>query len=288
MVPRMDISPVRERFRRPIDPSNIVYALMVQGELITVKGHLIDYEGQLGGKRGTIKGFSRASRLRMLKFVATLDWPAIRHGVFLTLTFPDSRARCGKAERNQYRHTFFRAMENHLGSEIGALWRCEWMVRKTGKYVGKLAPHFHLVIPGVRFIAKDKVKDLWRKSLGVNHYVSAWIDSLQTKRKQAVYIAKYCAKEIDASVLDCDAYLNTGGRHWGYHRKHLIPQCERRDYFPLPDRVAEDLRRTASWNLTDYRMETDPGFSLFGEKGQQLADAMEKMAIDGGSPRCYN
>ena len=237
-------SPIR-KYRRKVHLENLTFSLSIQGDYIQLASHFLDYPVLPSAKRGAIRGFSRASRLRMLSMVAQMDWKGITKGLFVTLTFPDEKWPNGVDQRNKYRYLFLRHMENYLGKQIGALWRIEWVARKSGRYRGKLLPHFHLVIPGIRYIPHRLVRMWWRQVLNHRGPLATDVRRLSSRKMHQVYIAKYCAKVDPSSSLDYAAYLNTPGRQWGVHRRQLLPFHQRVTFHDLPADAVDVLRSTA-------------------------------------------
>jgi hypothetical protein len=90
--------------------------------------------------------------------------------VFLTLTFPDAVfndsvtdfAKDAKAWLDVWLKRLRRVAPDACG-----FWRLEWQSRKSGKYEGKLVPHFHLMIwglpsrPAGMRIIKDQAVEVW-------------------------------------------------------------------------------------------------------------------------------
>jgi hypothetical protein len=272
---------VRPRLR-PIDLGNISWSLAITGELVTLKANLIDSAVMPEKKRGVIRGFSRGARLRMLKMVASVNWDEVKHGLFMTLTWPDECWPMKKEARGKCLYLFFRNMEKHLCAEFGCLWRCEWKKRKTGIYKGKLLPHFHLIAPGVRYVHRDIVRKCWRSALQHQGPLSTDVRRLQDRTKHAVYIAKYAAKLPSFDSLDYVAYLNIDGRHWGYHRRKQIPMHPTQEFHDLPPSAVARLRHLAFRTLRDYQPEYDMGFSLFGKFGAQLVEKVSEIVLDEG------
>lgn len=104
-----------------------------------------------GGKRGQCKGFSFGSRRRLLDHLNSVSKGAALP-YFLTLTLPDDafhdsvtelskRAKCWVA-------TFLKRLARVAPTASG-FWRMEWKCRQSGRYEGKLFPHFHLLVWGL-------------------------------------------------------------------------------------------------------------------------------------------
>ena len=101
--------------------------------------------------RGKCKGFSRGSRKRLLgrlnQVSVAADLPA-----FVTMTLPDDVFRDDVAEfakdAKRWLDVFFKRL-NRVEPGASAVWRIEWQSRKSGKWEGKLFPHFHLLVWGL-------------------------------------------------------------------------------------------------------------------------------------------
>lgn len=212
--------------------------------------------------------------------VATIDWTNVKTGLFVTLTWPDFRWPADAGRRMRALWQFFRLVEDFHDRKICALWRVEWKTRKTGANRGKLLPHFHLIIFGCRFIPKDLVKRYWARALRTKKKVVAWVDSLSSQKKHAVYIAKYAAKPPSFSVLDNVPYSRIDGRHWGYYRLKLLPRAVERLFEGVSEANVLLLRSLAAKYVPHYDEQCDAGFSLFGRMGAHLANAIAEILLD--------
>jgi hypothetical protein len=108
--------------------------------------------GSRGGVRGQIKGFSFSSRRRMLNRLNSVSVGASLPQ-FVTMTLPDD-VFCDDvgefAKRaKHWLDVFTRRLVRACPSASG-FWRIEWQSRKSGAYEGKLFPHFHLLVWGLR------------------------------------------------------------------------------------------------------------------------------------------
>lgn len=98
--------------------------------------------------RGEITRFSEGSRKNLMTWLNKLKRDALPF--FVTLTFPDSyisrkqNARDWKRALRVFEMRFRRAFPD--GS---AFWRLEVVDRKSGRFVGEVFPHFHLLVFGV-------------------------------------------------------------------------------------------------------------------------------------------
>jgi len=171
-----------------------------------------------------VHGFSRASRLSLLKKLATIDWNLAYPSLFVTLTYPDDVLPESAKDLNKHRFLFVRYMEKYLGKEISVIWRIEWKPRLSGKFVGRFAPHFHLMIFQVAYIPMEQVYEDWQKSVGYFEYIRTEVKRMVNERQAGAYVAKYCGKAEDCSLVN-DVHLNNipTGRQWGVLRPSLLP-----------------------------------------------------------------
>jgi len=221
-----------------------------------------------------IGAWSIQSRMRMLRFVNSIDYSRLGPSLFVTLTYPDHIRRNEYPQRTQDRNVFLRYVETYLGRHVSCLWRIEWEERQSGAYTGKLAPHLHLMLFNVNFLSWQRVRMWWRKSIG------AGPGPLVTETKRIYnedgacrYLSKYVSKYRSLDIL---TYLNSGiqfGRHWGCTRVELVPICPPRVQREL---LGEDVERVFAYGQHRYgwrhRVESH-GFTLFGKK---FVDAFDR------------
>lgn len=200
-----------------------LYNLTIFSDMLKIKGK--DYGDptyrlhQIGGKRGVVKGFSKASRKRMIEFIASVRYSG--QLVFLTLTYPDMfplEPLEWERHFDTFRKRFQRACPDWRG-----LWRIELQTRKSGIMAGKTAPHFHILI-FTHYTEKlpdleDRIEQFQQWALrawyaivhsgDVKHATHGAHASLVRSRKHAyMYVSKYLAKTTD----EYDAI----GRRWGH------------------------------------------------------------------------
>jgi len=232
------------------------------------------------GKRGEIKGFTPSARLRMLRTVATLDWPRIGPSLFISLTYPDSRLDRDPRTRNRDRYLFVRSMENYLKKKVGLLWRFEWVPRQTGTHEGMMEPHVHLIVFDCPFIPWQRIRKWWRAALAVDGPLCTDVRRIKGRKKVGVYVAKYCSKPQAAKPsLDIASYLNTG-RHWGICRRELIPFCQRRIHRLTDPRHIQVAENAACMTFPYFVRDVQQGFSLFGPKAEKVIAEIYRTDID--------
>jgi hypothetical protein len=94
-------------------------------------------------KRGQIHGFSRASRRRMMQYLAKVR---LDEGLplFGTTTYPDIFPEAAEKFKRDLQ-TLIERLKRRFPL-VGLLWRLEFKVRKSGLNAGKIAPHFHWLL----------------------------------------------------------------------------------------------------------------------------------------------
>ena len=172
----------------------------------------------LANKR-KIHGFSDGSRHAMIEFLAKVeDTPDL----FVTLTYSDDVA----AKWNERLHSDFELFRKQLEyhyPKIRAMWRIEFVPRKSGYLIHQLIPHWHLLIwlpAGTPQARKDKILEndgqLWRNawhkithSTDENHLAQfgCKVEPIKSRKHAYAYCSKYLAKE---TYEDIEA-----GRRWG-------------------------------------------------------------------------
>lgn len=172
-----------------------------------------------GGIRGTVTGFSRASRKRMFEFMASVRNTGSM--LFATMTFDDTLAvnsddwmlACFEA----FRKRFERAYPTYK-----AIWRKEWQDRKSGDYEGMFVPHYHLLIfTGVHYEKHEHdavsetftawAKDAWQQITSSTHEAHSvygfHVTQVRSRKHAYAYIGKYLGKTENHGV--------SSGRAWG-------------------------------------------------------------------------
>lgn len=125
---------------KPDEPKLI---LRLGGSLSQVKTGVGGGPG--GGARGLVTGFSSASRRRLMRLIASLERG--ERPIFVTLTYPDLFSDQLDKWKRDIDAFGKRLARRH--PQAGFIWRIEFKERKSGTNVGKMAPHFHLLVYGV-------------------------------------------------------------------------------------------------------------------------------------------
>lgn len=251
-----------------------------QGKLFEVKAHKSGGTPPTKKLGAVVKGFSAAARLRMLKFIATVDWSPTLDGRFITLTYPDDQAMRTRKERNNDRARFFRYMEKYLGKKVEGIWRLEWKKRKSGRHKGKLAPHFHIILPTVGWLPYKKIHLWWRKAIRATRPVSCKVEVIVSGKQIGLYIAKYLAKWSGPPNLDNPLLLNSNGRHYGYVRKELIPRCPIRWINGLGREVSLALMSLGAERLEWITGDKIESFTILGDEADEIEKEIDEIRID--------
>lgn len=262
-------------------PSHMLeWSLETTGNLLQVKAKFVRPPRSLPKKRGVVRGFSHQARIRMLQMISKIDWEKVPDGLFVTLTVPDECWPMTRSARNIARAGFMRYVEAFHGNHVPAIWRIEWKARKTGKYRGKLLPHFHLVIFGVPYIHHSMIRGWWRSLLKAESALATDVQSLKGKQHHAVYVAKYAAKIADSSSLDSLAYLSSAGRHWGVHRPRLMPFHETEIFDGFTDKQIDQIKALGREAFAWYGEYAELGFTMFGKVAEKYREAIIHIALD--------
>jgi len=109
------------------------------------------FGSNFGGIRGQCKGFSFASRRRMMERLNSVSCAAPLPA-FVTLTFPDA---CFDDNVSKFSKTAKLCLDvwlkrlRRIVPGTSGFWRMEWKARKSGLHEGKLFPHFHMLLWGL-------------------------------------------------------------------------------------------------------------------------------------------
>lgn len=249
VTPRQQLgSPVsahnkRQRHEKPAVIT--VYADMVKVGYPEVRSGVQDRDrSQNGGIRGNVSGFSRASRKRMLEFMAKVRDQGDMY--FVTMTYDDwswlKKTDDHHADFEAFRHRFERAFPNWK-----AVWRVEIKERKSGMLEGSRVPHFHLLV----FTGRNDDEDTKRSNeQGLQAWgVRAWgeilqaenphfsrygfhVSTVRNRRHAYSYVSKYIGKQDDDDI-EC-------GRRWGRIGRF---DCSSSEIIPLTDDEATYFKR---------------------------------------------
>jgi len=242
----------------------LTHYIRIQGECVEYS-HGLNYSRREGGDmRGVVGPFSRASRMRMLKLISQIDWSSVGPSLFVTLTYPDEVADLTYPARTKHRYLFMRYVEKHVGRRVPALWRVEWMKRRSGARVGEIMPHLHLLLGGVEYVYHRTVRKWWRTIVHVNNALCTDVQQIKAGEHAAFYVAKYQSK---FASLDVGAYLNNenaSGRHWGVLRKDLFSWHPIAALREITTEQAAQIRTMAAEHCRHYDPVLGGSVTIFG------------------------
>lgn len=172
-----------------------------------------------GGKRGVVKGFSRASRRRLMNIIASVRRDA-KLPLFITLTYPNNYPE--PKESKKHLKEFLRRMKRMYPS-AGAIWKLEPQQRG--------APHYHILVWGIKLEELIAwVPDTWYKIAGggdENHLL--WhlgllgnqhcVNPVRSYKGVWSYASKYLGKTFEVAGWDNKEV----GRYWGVVGAKNIP-----------------------------------------------------------------
>lgn len=181
-----------------------------------------------GGKRGKISGFSRKSRLRLMRAIAKTRKSELP--CFVTLTYPGEYSEDPKVWKKHLRA--FTARLERKFPEISGMWKLEF--QKRG------APHYHLLVWGVEWVKLlFFVPGAWYEVVGsgdIRHFkAGTQVSKVRSWRGVMAYASKYLGK-LESVPSD------EPGRFWGIFNADMIPWAEMRK-IALTDREAVKLLR---------------------------------------------
>ncbi len=209
--------------------SQLIMRCSQQGNLMKVKVDQklsnLSRRHQQGGPRGRVKGFSKASRKRLLEVFAGLETRRIKDSgvAFLTLTYGQVWPTPARAKKHleAYVRRICRRSENE---DPAFVWKMEPQERG--------APHFHVCIFGWKRskdgwpITKDDFARHWGEVIGAEYMDYTLFDvtgdpkdirapftrieHVRTFRRLLHYVSKYMAKVDDEKSLDPKAGQQSG------------------------------------------------------------------------------
>jgi hypothetical protein len=242
----------------------------VQGDVVQVCVKFNWCQAATDSLRGSIKGFSKAARLRMIRTASRIDWDRLGSSLFVTLSYPDSCLNPHYKERTQKLYLFHRYIEKHLNKKVPMLWRTEWKPRRSGRLKGVVCPHTHCILGGVNYVDWRMIREWWRKINSHKGYIHTYVQRIINADGPIKYITKYMAKE-DSLVRG--AYLNSTflhGRAWSIKRANLMPMHPvefNRRLSPEEIRMAQAFAQS---EFRTYNEFLNGGFTLLGNYNKKL------------------
>lgn len=147
-----------------------------------------------GGIRGRVVGFSAQSRKRLLDLLNMLKRETVSDAVFLTLTYPDVfpvDAHRWKRDLDAVSKALARKYP-----QMSAIWRLEWKKRLSGENVGRMAPHFHLLVFGVPWLDLVWLSKTWYRVVGSGDEKHLQAGTSAERVRSWRGVMHYCSKYI--------------------------------------------------------------------------------------------
>ena len=166
------------------------------------------------GSRGRIRGFSKGSRRRLLRWFNSLHRDKAGLPLMVTLTY---RVHPDPAKAKRDLDCFIKRLRRRYPTAWGS-WRME--PQKRG------AIHFHLLVFGVFRIPRDWLSAVWAEIVGdpAVERAGTRVEVVRSWRGVMSYAAKYLAKVSDTGFTDAAGNpLQYVGRHWGVFGRDLVP-----------------------------------------------------------------
>ena len=202
--------------------------------------------------RGQVRGFSAASRSRMLEFLQCIDRAKVAGLFFGTLTIPADRS-CTWAQAEAYRRAWVKRLRRRWGTDG---WFMVW--RKEAHTSG--LPHLHFIlcwlerVPHLVKQFRPWNDDAWAEVIGTAGKAvrtECRVELLKSWNGATSYCAKYMAK-VDEVKLPART-----GRMWGVENRKLVPR--RISYLGLEHKPGCQVRRT----LRKYRVRNSRRWKVF-------------------------
>lgn len=257
----------KRRRKRTVKPT---VRIEMQGKRFSVKFSTEAQEPINKKPRGPITCFSRKARAARLRRIAEIDWKAAGESALVTLTYPDDQANHTMQERKDHRYLINRYICYCAGRNLGCLWRVEWKPRLTGKFVGRMLPHMHLLYLGHHNIGEENVREVWMRTIGAKQFTQVDVASVSIGDMVSVYAAKYCSKEANATDLDNVPKRNRTGRHAGELRRNLIPSHPLETVERINDGILRFMQKRACETLWWYDPRFDEGFTILGDAALEM------------------
>ena len=139
--------------------------------------------------------------MRLLWQLATMKGDALKPALFLTLTYPAGEFE--PRETKRHLELFFKRLKRRWPA-AAAMWKLEYTQAGTA--------HYHVLVLGVDFWAKEDVSRCWAEVVRSRHpkheMVGTQVQMVVSQRQAAHYMGKYISK--GATVPE-----NHFGRVWG-------------------------------------------------------------------------
>lgn len=200
--------------------------IYVDGNLAKCQVPVVKPKGKIGARRGSVTGFSRQSRLRMMRMASRME--TAKRPLFFTLTYPDEFEGSfdGHEIKEKHLKNFWRRLE-YVYPNISCIWKLEYIERKSGRYIGELFPHMHLLVWGLYKVDIEEIREFVRSAwwkvcgeLSEDHFKAGTrVERLRLHNGTIAYISKYMGKETAGDLKV--------GRWWGVKGRANLPHARK-------------------------------------------------------------
>lgn len=271
---------VRDGYRR------VHTSISDQGSLVVIKAKHNGYRYTPTKVRGVIREYSRGSRMRFLRWTATVDWDKVPESQFLTLTYPDSSADVTMVKATSQRSHICRWIERRLECNTPCVWRKEYKSRSTGEYKDSMVHHWHLLVFTKIVIDECDLRREWMRELGTSQYTQVDSRMMDSGVGGVRYLAKYMQKPEGFVSLDNGAYLTKCGRPWGVTRKELVPIHAEHRRTDLSDELIDEICDRINGTYMVPYSEINSTVTCMGDRASEAMRIIREvlsLTVDGGN-----
>jgi hypothetical protein len=213
---------------------------------------------QGGGVRSRITGFSRGSRQRLQRKLASINEGEVeRQRWFVTLTYPGQYPACGRQWKRDL-DTFIKRLQRAFAVQA-VVWKLE--PQKRG------APHYHLLVFSQDTLEREWVANAWYEVVGSGRsehlYAGTQCDEIRSWRGVLFYASKYLGKVVVGDGLP--AFWETAGRWWGVRGKlpiqEIVEELSRQEGEKFRRVVRKLIKRRCGYRIKQWG--TSAGIACF-------------------------
>lgn len=202
-----------------VPPDELSLYVPLGGSMVKLKGYGGSGGGK-GGKRDKVTFFSAASRRRLLQRLSSVDRGAALP-LFASLTYPGDDWPADPRRWHEHLESLYKRICRFFPNcRVAIIWRLE--PQKRG------APHFHLLIFGVKFLPYRLLGRWWSAIVGGGDVHAARcmrVERVRSWRGVMSYASKYLGKLGAGDRFETSAgeVLDEVGRHWGVKGRANLP-----------------------------------------------------------------
>lgn len=216
----------------------------------------------------------------MLKMLNSINLSKIGRSTFITCTWTEEIDNITYKRNTQARSVFWRSVERYTGKHQAAIWRMEWLPRKSGVRENEVRPHLHMLAFDTPWLPKDEVREWWRAALASVELPRVEVKEIKGVKQTAYYVGKYCGKPSCNLVIN--AYLNRSsmGRSWGVLRPTLLPWYQEKRILLTSSKTLEAIRQKAMEGMTKINRYDNESFTLLGDRAAVIGAELAAAGLD--------